>query len=52
MGKITDVNNDQKGLVRSVTSKIGERAGNENSKRKLERPIDKIVLFLESDNVK
>ena len=52
MGRITDVNNDQKGLVRSVTSKIGERAGNENSKRKLERPIDKTVLLLESDNVK
>ena len=52
MGKITDVNNDQKGLVWSVKSKIGERAGNENSKRKLERPIDKIVLLLESDNVK
>ena len=52
MGRITDVNNDQKGLVRSATSKIGERAGDENSKRKLERPIDKIVLLLESDNVK
>ena len=33
-----------------VTLKIGECAGNENSKRKLERPIDKIVLLLESDN--
>ena len=31
--------------------KIGERAGNENSKHKLERSIDKIVFLLESDNV-
>ena len=36
MGIIIDVNNDQKGLVRSVTLKIGERAGNESSKCKLE----------------
>ena len=50
MGRVIDVNNDRKGLVRSVTLKIGEHAGNENSKRKLERPIDKIVLLLESDN--
>ena len=52
MGRITDVNNDQNGFFRSVTLKMGERAGNENSKRKLERPIDKIALLLESDNVK
>ena len=43
--------NDQKGLVQNVTLKIGECAGNENSKCKLEQPIDKIVLSLESDNV-
>ena len=49
MGRITDVNNNQNGLVWSVTLKIGERAGNENSKRKLEWPTDKIVLLLESD---
>ena len=52
MGRIIDVNNDQKGFVQSVILKIGERAGNENSKRKLEWPTDKIVLLLESDNVK
>ena len=52
MGRITDVNNDQKGLVWSVMLKIGEHARNENSKCKLEQPIDKIVLLLESDNVK
>ena len=50
MGRVIDVNNDRKGLVRNVTLKIGEHAGNENSKRKLERPIDKIVLLLEGDN--
>ena len=52
MGRIIDVNNDQRGLVRSVTLKIGEYAGNENSKHKLKQPIDKIVLLLESGNVK
>ena len=51
MWRVIDINNAQKGLVRSVTLKIGEPAGNENSKRKLERPIDKIVLLLEIDNV-
>ena len=50
MGTVIDVNNDRKGLVRNVTLKIGERAGNENSKRKLVQPIDKIVLLLEIDN--
>ena len=29
MGRVIDVNNDRKGFVRSVTLKIGERAGNE-----------------------
>ena len=52
MGRITDVNNDQKGLVWSVMLKIGEHARNENSKCKLEQPFDKTVLLLESDNVK
>ena len=36
MGRIMDVNNDRKDLVRSVTLKIGECAGKENSKCKLE----------------
>ena len=49
MGRITDINNDRKGLVRGVTLKIGERTENENSKCKLEQPIDKIVLLLKSD---
>ena len=51
MGKVTDVSNNQKGLLRNVTLKIVERAGDENSKRKLERPFDKTVLLLESGNV-
>ena len=51
MGKVIDVNNNQKGLLRNVTLKIVERAEDENSKRKLERPIDKTVLLLESGNV-
>ena len=36
MGRGIDVNNDRKDLVQTVTLKIGESAGNENSKRKLE----------------
>ena len=51
-GGIIYVNNVQKGLVWSVTLKIGEHAGNGNSKCKLEQPIDKIVLFFKRDNVK
>ena len=30
---------------------MGERLGNENSKRELEWPIDKIVLIMGSDEV-
>ena len=39
--RITNVNIDKKGLVRSVLLCMGERSGNENSKCELERPIDK-----------
>ena len=52
MGRVIDVNNDRKDLVRSVTLKIGEHAGNENSRCKLEKPIDKIVLLIKSNHVK
>ena len=45
MGRIIDVNNDQKGLVRRVTLKIGERAGSENSKRKLESNLLTSLYF-------
>ena len=31
---------------------MGERSGNENSKRELERPIGKIVLIMGSDEVR
>ena len=51
-GGIIYVNNVQKGLVWSVTLKIGEHVGNGNSKCKLGQPIDKIVLLFKSDNVK
>ena len=47
-----DVNSDKKGLVRSVLLRMGERLASENSKRELERPIDKIVLILGSDEVR
>ena len=45
------VNSDKKGLVRSVLLRMGERSGNDNSKRELERPIVKIVLIMGSDEV-
>ena len=52
MARIIDVNSDKKGLVRSVLLSMEERSGNENSKHELERPIDKIVLMLGSDEVR
>ena len=52
MGRMIDIKNDRKGLVQSVTLKIGERAGNENSKCKLEQPIDNIVLLPKIENIK
>ena len=51
MARIINVNSDKKGLVRSVILRMGERLGNENSKRELERPVDKIVLIMGSDEV-
>ena len=51
MARIIDVNSDKKGLVRSVLLHMGERSGNENSKRELEQTIDKIVLIMGSDEV-
>ena len=50
--RILNVNIDKKGLVRSVLLCMGERSGNENSNRELERYIDKIVLILGSDEVR
>ena len=52
MARIIDVNSDKKGLVCSVLLSMEERSGNENSKHELERPIDKIVLMLGSDEVR
>ena len=52
VARIIDVNSDKKGLVHSVLLLMGERSGNENSKRELERPIGKIVLIMGSDEVR
>ena len=52
MARITDVNSDKKGLARSVLLRMGDRSGNENSKRELEQPIDKIMLIMGSDEVR
>ena len=51
MARIIDINSDKKWLVHSVLLRMEERSGNENSKRELERPIDKIVLIMGSDEV-
>ena len=51
VARIINVNSDKKGLVCSVLLRMGERSGNKNSKCELERPIDKIVLILGSDEV-
>ena len=52
MARIIGVNTNKKGLVRSVLLRMAERSGNENSKRKWERPIDKIVLILGRNEVR
>ena len=49
MARIINVKSDKKGLARSVILRMGERLGNENSKRELKRPVDKIVLIMGSD---
>ena len=51
MARIINANSDKKGLVHSVILRMGERLGNENSKHELERPVDKIVLIMGSDEV-
>ena len=52
MARIIDVNSDNKGLVRSVLLCMREQSGNDNSKHELERPTDKIVLIMGSDEVR
>ena len=51
IAKKIDVHNNKKGLVHSVLIHTGEQSGSENSKHELERPTDKIVLILGSDEV-
>ena len=52
MARIINANIEKKGLVCRVLLRTGEQSGNKNSKRELERPIDKIVLILGSDEVR
>ena len=47
--RVTAIKSDQKGLARSFYLKIGDRPGTENAKNIVKRPVDNIVLFLESD---
>ena len=47
--RVTAIKSDQKGLARSVYLKIGDRPGIENAKNIVKRPVDNVVLFLESD---
>ena len=49
MAKVTATKSDQNGLVRSVYLKIGDRTETEKSKIIVERPVDIIVLLLESN---
>ena len=51
MARIVYLNSDKKGLVASVLLRMGERSGNENSKREF-KPIGKIVLIMGSDEVR
>ena len=52
MARIIDVNSNKKRLARSLLLCMGEQSGNENSKRELVRPIDKIVLIMRSDEAR
>ena len=49
MAKVTATKSDQNGLVRSIYLKIGDRPEREKAKNIVERPVDKIVLLLESN---
>ena len=49
MARVTATKSDQNGLVRSVHLKISDQPGRERAKNIVERPVDKIVLFLKSD---
>ena len=51
MARIIYLNSDKKGLVGSVLLRMGERSGDENSKREF-KPIGKIVLIMGSDEVR
>ena len=50
MCKVIGTNSDDKGVVRSVKLLLGNSANN-NDKRILERPVTKIVLLLEVEDV-
>ena len=50
MCKVIGTNSDDKGVVRSVKLLLGN-SGNNDDKRILERPITKIVLLLEVDDI-
>ena len=45
MARIIGANINKKRLVRSVLLRMAERSGNEHSKRKWERPVDKSALI-------
>ena len=50
MCKVIGTNSDDKGVVRSVKLLLGN-SGNNDDKRILERPVTKIVLLLEVEDV-
>ena len=50
MCKVVGTNSDDKGVVRSVKLLLGN-SGNKDDKYILERPITKIVLLLEAEDV-
>ena len=48
MGRIIAANADRNGFVRSVTLSVARRDENDAKHQTLDRPVNKIVLLLES----
>ena len=51
MGRVIDANADRNGFVRSVTLLLARRDENDTSHRRLDTPVNKLVLLLESEEM-
>ena len=51
MGRVIDANSDRSRFVRSVTLLLAKRDENDKSHRRLDRPVNKLVLLLKSEEI-